>query len=100
MGLNNFIALQTIPANTQPSAPQPIVDIWALIPPTGFEPGFTIICTGDFDGTIAIEGSLDGVGFNPIGKSLRARSLPILLAGDDNDDVVGGFTLARTPARV
>ena len=66
MGSNNFIAFATIPAGAQVGE-QPAVDLWSLVPTTGLDPGFNIICVGEFTGTIAIEGSLDGVQFNPLG---------------------------------
>lgn len=66
MGSNNFIAFATIPAGAQVGE-QPAVDLWTLVPATGLDPGFNLICVGEFIGTIAIEGSLDGVQFNPLG---------------------------------
>lgn len=79
MGLNNFIALAAVPANAQ-VGPLPSVDLWALAPPTGLDPGFTVICTGDFEGAIVIEGSLDNVSFNPVGD-------------DSSGNTVGGFQI-------
>jgi hypothetical protein len=96
MGLNQFIALAPIAANTQPTVAQPVVDLWAVLPPTGFEPGFTIMCTGDFEGTIAIEGSLDGIGFSPIGSDGRTRHSEV---DGEEEIVVGGFTLGKKADR-
>lgn len=74
MGANNFIALATIPAGSA-TGPLPAVDLFTLVPPSGIEGGFTVICDGEFEGTIAIEGSLDGVNFNPLGEfTLGKRS--------------------------
>jgi hypothetical protein len=79
MGLNNFIVLAPIPSGAQ-VGPLPSVDLWALAPPTGVDPGFCLICTGDFEGTVSVEGSLDNVKFNPIGN-------------DSTGNPAGGFTL-------
>ncbi len=81
MGDNKFIALAPIPANVG-VGPLPAVDIWGLLPPTGLEPGFTILCVGDFEGFIAIEGSLDGNEFAPIGRDRLGNN-------------VGGFALGK-----
>jgi len=76
---NNFIALATITAN-QGIGPLPSVDLWALVAPTGLDAGFAVTCVGDFEGIIALEGSLDGIQFSPI--------------GDDEAGKVGGFVVA------
>ena len=64
MGTNNFVALATI--NPGDSGPQASVDLWALVPTTGFAPDWSIICVGDFSGSVVIEASLNGVDFNPV----------------------------------
>lgn len=81
MGTNNFLALATIPAGAS-VGPLAAIDLWTLVPNTGLDKDFTVICVGDFSGTIAIEGSLDGVNFSPVGVN--------------SDGVaVGGFTLGQ-----
>ena len=45
----------------------PVVDLGGLFPPTGLEDDINVICLGGFEGTITVLGSLDNVGFNPIG---------------------------------
>lgn len=67
MGANNFIAFATVPAGAQ-VGPKAAVDLWALVPATGLDPGFNVMCTGEFRGTIAVEGSLTGTEFNPVGS--------------------------------
>ena len=79
MGTNNFIAFSPIPAGAA-VGPQAAVDLWALVPNTGLQPGFTVICSGEFVGTIAIEGSLDGINYSPVGV-------------DANGKAAGGFTV-------
>ena len=63
---NSFLTMGVIPKGTE-VGPQPAIDTWALVPPTGLEQGVTAICTGSFTGIIALESSLDGVSFSPIG---------------------------------
>lgn len=65
MGANNFVAFATVPAGAQVGA-QASVDLWTLVPATGLDPGFNLMCSGEFVGTIAVEGSLDGTQFNPV----------------------------------
>jgi hypothetical protein len=48
--------------------PQPVVDLFGLIPPSGLLSGTNIILNGPFIGTISVEGSLDGVKFSPVGS--------------------------------
>lgn len=66
MGTNNFIALATITPGAS-VGPLASLDLWALVPSTGIDKDFTVICVGDFSGTIVVEGSIDGVSFNPVG---------------------------------
>jgi hypothetical protein len=66
MGANNFIAFATVPAGAG-VGPKTSVDLWTLVPSTGLDPGFNVMCTGEFVGTITVEGSLDGAQFNPVG---------------------------------
>lgn len=79
MGANNFIAFSPIPVGAA-VGPQGPVDLWTLVPSTGLSPGFTVICVGDFSGAIAIEGSLDGVNYSPVGVDASGKS-------------AGGFTV-------
>lgn len=67
MGANNFVAMPSIPAGlAQPSESAP-VDLYAVVPPNGFAiSGISVILGGDFEGAIAILGSLDGVNFRPV----------------------------------
>lgn len=66
MGANNFIAFAPIPVGTA-VGPQAAVDLWTLVPSTGLNKDFTVICSGEFIGTISIEGSLNGVDYSPVG---------------------------------
>jgi hypothetical protein len=65
-GENHFGSLATL--NPGDIGPQPIIDTATLFPPTGLEQAINIICEGDFEGTIVIEGSIDGSDFSPIGQ--------------------------------
>jgi hypothetical protein len=65
-GENYFATLATIAAGA--SGSQGIVDTAALFPPTGLEQGINIICEGDFEGNVIVNGSNDGVTFNPLGQ--------------------------------
>ena len=66
-GQNFFASLAVInPGPVVP--PQPIIDTAALFPPTGLETAINIICVGDFEGPIVVEGSIDGTDFSPIGQ--------------------------------
>lgn len=67
MGANNFVAMPSIPAGlAQPSESAPI-DLYAVVPPNGFAiSGISVILGGDFEGAIAILGSLDGANFRPV----------------------------------
>ena len=63
---NQFVALAPVQPNTQ-TGPLPSVDLWTLVPTTGYDFGFAALGAGDFIGTIALEGSLDGTQFSPLG---------------------------------
>ena len=45
----------------------PVVDLATLFPPTGLEEEVNFICDGGFTGSVLVEGSNDGVLFNPLG---------------------------------
>jgi hypothetical protein len=84
---NSFIALAPIPAGTN-TGPQPSTDVWAVVPPTGIESGLSAICSGNFIGGIALEGSLDNINFSPIeggflvGSGSGGKELSPLITGD------------------
>jgi hypothetical protein len=63
---NHFAPLATVAPGA--SGAQPVVDTYALFPPTGLEQGINVICAGDFEGNIIVNGSNDNVNFNPIGQ--------------------------------
>lgn len=76
MGTKNFVALATIPAGTPQQTESAAVDLYAVVPPNGFSPsGFSVILAGNFVGSIALVGSLDGVNYRPIaGFTAGARA--------------------------
>lgn len=78
VGANQFIALGQISAGAG-VGPGTTIDLWSLVAPTGFD-SFDVVCSGDFEGTIAIEGSQDAKNFSPIGE-------------DSAGELTGGFTL-------
>lgn len=80
MGANNFVALQAVASNTQPNTALPSTDLWAVVPSTGLDPGFTVICVGDFEGTIVLDASLDGVGFSPVASFTLTRQVARVVA--------------------
>lgn len=65
---NQFVALAPILPGA--SGIQAAVDLFSLVPTTGFFPGFSIFCVGDIAGLLVLEGSLDGVGFSPLASFL------------------------------
>ena len=67
MGANNFVAMPSIPAGLAQPSESAAVDLYAVVPPNGFAiSGISVILGGDFEGAIAILGSLDGVNFRPV----------------------------------
>ena len=93
-GQNLFAVLATfLPGAGGTSA---VVDTAALFPPTGLESGINIMAVGALVGSALVEGSNDGVGFNPIGvfqagerqRSLLGELSPVLeftpLSTNDN----------------
>jgi hypothetical protein len=79
-GANQFISLATLGVGLA-QGPLPSVDLWALVAATGLDE-FNVACGGDFSGTLAFEGSLDGINFSPVGEDASGAS-------------VGGFTLGQ-----
>lgn len=79
-GANQFITLATLGVGLA-QGPQPAIDLWTLVAATGLD-DFNVACGGDFTGTLAFEGSLDGVNFAPVGQ-------------DAAGNLVGGFTLGQ-----
>jgi hypothetical protein len=78
MGTNNFVALAVIPAGTPQETESAPVDLWTVVPTNGFSPsGFSVILTGNFVGSIALLGSLDGVAYRPL-TSFNAGAQPDL----------------------
>lgn len=79
-GANQFISLATLGVGLG-QGPQPSIDLWGLVAATGLD-DFNVACGGDFSGTLAFEGSLDGVNFAPVGE-------------DASGARIGGFTLGQ-----
>jgi hypothetical protein len=79
-GANQFISLATLGVGLA-QGPQPSIDLWTLVAATGLDE-FNVACGGDFSGTLAFEGSLDGVNFAPVGE-------------DASGNKIGGFTLGQ-----
>lgn len=64
-GSNNFFNLATLqPGTTGPQAP---LDLFTLVAATGLDVS-NVACSGAFTGQIAIESSLDGTNFSPVGS--------------------------------
>lgn len=61
---NVFLPFAIIP--TGASGPGPTLDLFALSPPTGLDRELTFICTGEFKGALAIEGSTDGINWDVV----------------------------------
>jgi len=73
--LNAFVAFATL--NPGVTGPQAIVDLFTVVPPTGYFPGFSMFCDGAFSGgDILLEGSLDGVNFAPLAQFASQSLLP------------------------
>ena len=64
-GANRFATLATLPPGFVGTSAA--VDTYGLFPPTGLEEDINLICKGQIDGSIVVEGSQDNAGFNPIG---------------------------------
>jgi hypothetical protein len=77
-GSNLFGTVATIPVGG--TGQQPIVALSAILPPSGVEQDICFLCTGSFEGLLIVEGSMDGIRFNPIGAGFRDEGeLPSLL---------------------
>jgi len=68
-GTNLFATLASIPAGG--SGPQAIIDLNTALPPASVQQDIGFLCSGSFNGLLVIEGSMDGVEFNPIGDGFR-----------------------------
>ena len=77
MGNNVYASFPAIPAGA--SGAQAALDLSVVSPPTGLDDELTFICRGQFTGEIVIEGSLDGVGFDPVA---------VFRAGGDSGQIV------------
>jgi hypothetical protein len=77
-GSNKFATVASIAPGA--SGVQPVVDLFAVFPPTGIEQDIGLLCSGGFRGVALIEGSLDNIDFNPIGI-FPADSRPSALIG-------------------
>ena len=69
VGVNQFTPVASIPIGG--SGEQPVIDLNVVFPPTGVEQGIAFLCNGTFTGLLVVEGSLDGVNFNPIGDGFQ-----------------------------
>jgi hypothetical protein len=66
VGQNYFATLANLSAGFTGSTP--VVDTVLLFPPSGPEEDICLICRGNFQGLLVVEGSLDGSRFCPIGS--------------------------------
>jgi len=74
---NLFATLATFTPNSNNTSA--IIDTSVLFPPSGLEKDINIICEGGFRGDLVVEGSNDGVLFNPIGQfSAGQQQRPLL----------------------
>lgn len=55
MGTNQFLSFPVISVGAE--GPQPEIDLFTLVPPTGLDSDLTLLGVGNFIGTISIEGS-------------------------------------------
>ncbi len=85
-GANSFLSFPVIPSYAIGS--QASIDLVTLVPDSGLGEDLTFVCSGAFNGTIAVEGSVDGDVWSvlcqfdagPLGTSSTALS-PILVEG-------------------
>ena len=73
-GVNQFTTIASIAVGS--SGLQPVVDLNVALAPASVTQDLAFLCTGGFQGILSIEGSLDGVEFNPIGAGFRADPRP------------------------
>jgi hypothetical protein len=65
-GQNSFVSFPPVAVNA--SGPQPSIDTFALVPPTGLEVDVNVIASATLlTGTIIVEGSNDNLNFNTVG---------------------------------
>jgi hypothetical protein len=81
VGGNQLTTIASIPAGS--SGQQAVVDLDVVFPPTGVEQDICVLCDGSFQGLLFVEGSLDGVNFNPVGSGFRADRQPPSLLGSN-----------------
>jgi len=81
-GVNNFATIASFAPGS--SGEQPTVDLISLFPPVGLESDIAFLCSGEFDGLLTIDGSLDGINFNPLG-GFRSGSKATSLTGSSPD---------------
>jgi hypothetical protein len=72
-GQNSFEQVAILPAGF--TGRGPIIDTAISFPPSGAETDICYLCTGIFQGSLNVEGSNDGVGFEPV-VSFVANPLP------------------------
>jgi hypothetical protein len=78
-GTNLFSQLATfLPGSGGQSA---VFDTAILFPPSGLETGINVMCSGGLTGVVLVEGSQDGVGWNPIGSFQAGSQQRPLLGG-------------------
>ena len=77
-GDNQFTTVGTVVIGA--SGPQAAVNLDVVFPPTGVERDICFLCTGNFDGLVTVEGSMDGISYNAIG-GFRSYVQPASLLG-------------------
>lgn len=75
---NFFLPVATLPLGFE--GPQISIDLVALVPPTGLDRHLTFICTGNFIGVVAVEGSTDNANWSVLTE---------FISGIDADDEPG-----------
>jgi hypothetical protein len=73
---NFFFSFPVVPASA--GGPQAAIDLFAVAPPTGLDPEITFICTGEFEGALAIEGSADGVDWDVLTQFTVGKDADLL----------------------
>jgi hypothetical protein len=58
MGTNNFVAMPAISPGA--AGGQPAVDLLVAVPTSGLDDDLTFLCSGQFSGSISVQGSTDG----------------------------------------